>query len=243
MKKLALASIVFVIAAPVMAESNTAPVNENYASAGSNASDLLRQGQAAYQQKNYAQAETNWKKAIEIASKDGDNKSKAESMCGLAIVYTKQARVGDAKKASDEAIQFITSTFGESDPRLGLLRKLSEGASSACVAPSVDESGADWMKYMQAGTDAMNSSNYSLAVSNFENALQIVDKTQPDSRVAAATLSPLSAAYLKAGDLKMAELTMRRALPLCKKYFADKPNLIDALQTGLAALKTKQSQK
>ncbi|MBX9953057.1 MAG: tetratricopeptide repeat protein, partial [Candidatus Obscuribacterales bacterium] len=154
MKKLALASILFVIAAPVMADSDSAPVNENHASAGSNASDLLRQGQSAYQQKDYAQAETNWKKAIEIASKDGDNKSKAESMCGLAIVYTKQARVGDAKKASDEAIRFITSTFGESDPRLGLLRKLSEGASSACVAPSVDESGADWMKYMQAGTDA-----------------------------------------------------------------------------------------
>lgn len=243
MKKLVLASILFVATCPALAQSPALPSAEKGDASAGKSSELLRQGQTAYQQKNYADAETSWKKAIEIASLEGDNKSKAESMCGLAIVYTKQARVGDAKKASDAAIQFITTSFGENDPRLALLRKLSEGASSACVAPSVDETGADWMKYMQAGTDAMNSSNYSLAVTNFETALQIVDKTQPDSRVAAATLSPLSAAYLKAGDLKMAELTMRRALPLCKKYFSDKRNLIDALQTGLAALKTKPPQK
>ena len=241
MKKLALVSILFLAAAPVLAQNpGSIEGDKNSAVKDLNAAELLRQGQTEFQAKNYAQAESSWKKAIEKASKEGDNKSKAESLCGLAIVYTKQTRISDAKKASDDAINFITSTFGENDPRLALLKKLSEGASSACVAPSVDETGSLWMKNIEAGTAAMNAGNIAAAISSFESALAIVDQSQPDSRVAAATLSPLAAAYLKAGNLKKAEATIGRALPLAKKYFADQPKLIEALQTGLASIKANQ---
>lgn len=245
MKELILATAIFAASCPAIAQSTPPATVENASGQATRTKsfELFRQGQKDFLQKNYPEAESNWKKAIELAPSENDNKSKAESMCGLAIVYTKQARVAETKKASDEAIEFITSKFGANDPRLELLKKLSEGASSACVAPSVDESGAEWMKHMQAGTDLMKSGDFTRAVSSFECALDIVDKTQPDSQVAAATLSPLAAAYLKSGDLKMAEATMKRALPLCKKYFADKPKLIEALQSELASVRAKQNQR
>ncbi|PZM80692.1 MAG: hypothetical protein DKT66_15680 [Candidatus Melainabacteria bacterium] len=253
MKKIAIATMALAAFSPAFAQNsnseNSLPSPASSLAATNPAGnvqqtksfELFRQGQNDFIEKNYSQAESKWKKAIELAPSENDSRSKAECMCGLAIVYTKQGRITDAKKASDDAIQFITSSFGADDPRLGLLKRLSQGASNKCVAPSVDESGAEWMKNIEAGTAAMNSGNFSDAVSSFEAALAIVDKTQPDSGVAAATLSPLVAAYLKSGDLKKAEATIDRALPLCKKYFPDKPKLTEALQSELASLKAKQS--
>lgn len=210
---------------------------------GTNYSTIVENlGTVYFLQKNFPEAESNWKKAIETARRDNDKRSAAESMCGLAMLYAKQGRNDDAKKASEDAIAFLNSAFGANDPRISLLKKLAD-RSAASQTDFGDDAGSQWMKNIQAGTAAMNSGNLPLAVSSFESALEIVDKTQPDSRVAAATLSPLAAAYLKSNQLKKAEATMTRALPLCKKYFADQPKLIESLESGLTAIKAKAVQQ
>lgn len=173
-------------------------------------------GYVYFKQNKAAEAETYWKKAVEIAKKEPDQRSEVDSMLGLVVAYLKQDRFDDARAARQLAIQRTTSYFGAADPRIAQLNStLIPTKKSADLNKAIDE----WKRLMTVAGDAEAMHDHITALSKLQAAQEVMEQNGfADSEFACATVLRMGNIYAVSGNLQRADECFTKAVPLFEKH-------------------------
>jgi tetratricopeptide (TPR) repeat protein len=123
---------------------------------------------------------------------------------------------------------------------IAILCSCSQNKSVSPVATEPADATQQWSADNEAGLQAMEKGNYTVAENSLEKAAKEAESFGLDDPRVAATLNNLASAYEKEGKLSKAADVYQRALPIMQKSLGENHTGVAVISTNLARVKAEQ---